>query len=73
MQVMLLERTLPTQGVEVLALESLHEAVHTKLLPGRKPRVIQEGTLLSQGGGVNSKTPAAARVSHHVFDEKHRH
>ena len=54
MQMMLLERTLPTQGVEVLALESLHEAVHTKLLPGGKPRVIQEGTLLSQGGGVNS-------------------
>ena len=73
LQMMFLERTLPTQGVEVLALESFHETVHAKLLPGGKPRMIQEGTLLTQGSGINSETPAAACVAHHVLDEKHRH
>jgi len=45
---MLLERELPLQGVKVLSLECFHQALHSYLLPGGEPRVIQEGAFLAQ-------------------------
>ena len=69
----LLQRKLPLEGVEILALENFDEAVETILLSRREPRLIQQGALLPECRLVDSQAPSAARIPHHKLNEEHRH